>query len=105
MTPDPRGPSSALESLRLPAELSLAEAATVLGVDKKTVLRYMRDGVIEWRNIAPPSSSRPTFRVKLESALKLRTAYTSEPAEARDRPGRKQSTRPYQSRYVRIVRP
>jgi hypothetical protein len=101
----PRDPFSLVESLRLPPELSLGEAAVVLGVDKKTVLRYMRDGVIEWRNIAPPSSSRPTFRIKLESALKFRTAYTSEPAEAGDRPKQIRATRQYQSRYVRIVRP
>lgn len=102
----PRESSSSLGPLNLPAELSLAEAAAVLGVDKKTVLRYMHDGVIEWRNIAPPSSSRPTFRIKLESALKLRTQYTSEPEQPRERTQRRRpATRQYQSRYVRIVRP
>ena len=59
---------SLTERLELPPELSLAKAAEVLGVDKKTVLRHMHDGILEWRNIAPPSSSRPTFRIKLASA-------------------------------------
>jgi hypothetical protein len=89
--------------LNLPAELSLAEAADVLGVDKKTVLRYMRDGLLEWRDIAPPSSSRPTYRVKLESALKLRTGYISEPVQPAERKPRG-ARRQYQSKYVRIVR-
>lgn len=91
--------------LELPPELSLAEAAEVLGVDKKTVIRYMHDGVLEWRNIAPPSSSRPTFRIKLESALKLRTHYTSEPEQPREHARKPRVTQRYQSRYVRIVRP
>jgi hypothetical protein len=59
----------------LPPEVSLAEAARIANCDKKTVIRYLRDGVLEWRNIAPPSSSRPTYRIKLESVLALRTAY------------------------------
>ena len=92
-----------VEDLELPAELSLSEAARVLGVDKKTVLRYVRDGVLEWRDIAPPSSSRPTYRIKLESALKLRTGYRSEPEEPAERKPRV-ARRQYQSRHVRIVR-
>lgn len=101
----PSDPSSLAHRLELPAELTLTEAAEVLGVDKKTVIRYMHDGVLEWRNIAPPSSSRPTFRIKLESALKLRTGYQTETAS--ESPGKRpQATaRPgYQSKYVRIVR-
>jgi hypothetical protein len=97
---------SPAERLELPQELSLTDAAAMLGVDKKTVIRYMHDGVLEWRDIAPPSSSRPTYRIKLASALKLRTHYTSEPEQPVERPPRQQkTTRQYQSRYVRIVRP
>lgn len=93
------------ERLDLPKELSLSQAAELLGVDKKTVARYIRDGVLEWRNIAPPSSSRPTFRIKLESALRFRTRYTTDPKQPESRPRRlPKATQPYQSQYVRIVR-
>jgi hypothetical protein len=61
--------------LDLPPEVSLAEAASIANCDKKTIIRYMRDGLLEWRNIAPPSSSRPTYRVKLASVIALRTNY------------------------------
>lgn len=64
-----------LRQLDLPPEVSLAEAATIANCDKKTIIRYMRDGLLEWRNIAPPSSSRPTYRVKLASVIGLRTSY------------------------------
>ena len=59
----------------LPPEVSLAEAARIANCDKKTVLRYLNDGLLEWRNIAPPSSSRPTYRVRLSSIIALRTTY------------------------------
>ena len=61
--------------LDLPPEVSLAEAARIANCDKKTVIRYLQDGLLEWRDIAPPSSSRPTYRIKLASILALRTGY------------------------------
>lgn len=62
-------------SLDLPPEVSLAEAARIANCDKKTVIRYLQDGLLDWRDIAPPSSSRPTYRIKLASVLALRTGY------------------------------
>jgi len=77
--PIPRTPLGSADSagaeLKLPPEVSLAEAARIANCDKKTVIRYIKDGVLEWRNIAPPSSSRPTYRIKLASLLAMRTAY------------------------------
>jgi hypothetical protein len=70
--------SGLIEGLDLPREVSLAEAATIANCDKKTIVRYMQDGLLEWRNIAPPSSSRPTYRLKLASVVALRTAYCHE---------------------------
>ena len=67
-----------IDGLDLPQEVSLADAAMIANCDKKTIIRYMQDGVLEWRNIAPPSSSRPTYRLKLASVVALRTAYRRE---------------------------
>ena len=67
-----------IDGLALPQEVSLADAAIIANCDKKTIIRYMQDGLLEWRNIAPPSSSRPTYRLKLASVVALRTAYHRE---------------------------
>jgi hypothetical protein len=45
----------------------------------------MEEGVLEWRNLAPPSSRRPFFRFTLRSVLELRLAYqrgTARPGQA-----------------------
>jgi hypothetical protein len=67
--------SDPVAGLDLPPEVSLAKAASIANCDKKTIIRYMRDGLLEWRNIAPPSSSRPTYRVTLMSVVALRMNY------------------------------
>jgi hypothetical protein len=64
----------------IPAELSLRQAAATLGVDKKTVQKYIAAGLLEWRDAAPPNSSRPLLRVKRDSVVKLRTTYRTGPA-------------------------
>jgi hypothetical protein len=105
--------SGLIEGLDLPREVSLAEAATIANCDKKTIIRYMRDGLLEWRNIAPPSSSRPTYRLKLTSVVALRTAYchesplrhhrVDEPAPT-IRPLSRPTERHYQFKHVRLGR-
>lgn len=67
----------------LPEEVSLAESAAILGVDKHTVKKYIDEGLLEWRNVAPPSSARPTYRVTLRSVVRLRTTYRTGPATLR----------------------
>jgi hypothetical protein len=70
----------------LPREVSTADAARILGVTKDTVLKYKDAGMLEYRNMAPPSSSRPVFAFSLASVLKLRTTYgTDEPPPFRRR--------------------
>lgn len=59
----------------LPGEVSTEEAANILRVSKDTVLRFKNAGLLEYRNTAPPTSSRPNFAFSLESVLKLRTSY------------------------------
>ena len=67
----------------LPKEVSTEEAAAILGVSKDTVLKLRAEGLLEFRNAAPPGSSRPVYRYPLESVVRLRTAYeTDEPTPA-----------------------
>jgi hypothetical protein len=64
----------------LPREVSTEEAATILGLSKDTVLKLRAAGLLEFRNAAPPGSSRPVYRFLLESVVRLRTSYeTDEP--------------------------
>jgi hypothetical protein len=80
-------PSLTLEDYGdLPREVGTAETARILGVTKDTVLKYKDAGLLEYRNLAPPSSSRPLFAFSLVSVLKLRTTYeTEEPPPFRRR--------------------
>ena len=72
------GPVAA-EGSNFPPEIPLAQAASILGVDRKTVVKYLNAGLLEWRDIAPPGSSRPAFRLKLESVTRMRTSYRTGP--------------------------
>ena len=68
----------------LPQEVSTAEAASILGVSKDTVLKIKSAGLLEYRDKAPPTSSRPKYAFSLRSVLKLRTTYeVDEPAPFR----------------------
>jgi hypothetical protein len=64
-----------LTDLNLPKEVSTQEAAAILGCCKHTVLQYHLEGLLEWRDAAPPSSNRPVYRFTLRSVLELRLGY------------------------------
>lgn len=64
-----------LDLKSLPKEVSTEQASKILGVSKDTVLRLKDAGILEYRNVAPPMSSRPVFRFKLESLVEYRTSY------------------------------
>jgi hypothetical protein len=65
----------------LPEEVTVRDAAGILGVDPKTVIGYITEGVLPARNIALPSSKRPVWRLKLGDVVELRTGYVrQEPA-------------------------
>jgi hypothetical protein len=66
---------SLLHKLDLPEEVTTRQAAEVLGCSKHTVLQYLEEGLLEWRNTAPPSSDRPVYRITLRSVLELRLGY------------------------------
>jgi hypothetical protein len=75
----------------LPKEVSTEEAAAILGVTKDTVLKLRAEGLLEFRNAAPPGSNRPVYRYPLESVVRLRTAYETDdptPAVPREQPRR-----------------
>lgn len=85
-----RVPEAPLTS-ELPKEVSTEEAATILGVSKDTVLKLRAAGLLEFRNAAPPGSSRPVYRFPLESVVRLRTDYDTDdptPAMPREQPRR-----------------
>src|SRR5262245_50082265 len=65
----------------LPEEVSTERAAEILRCSKDTVLKLKAEGLLEYRNVAPPSSSRPVFAFTLRSVISLRTSYE------RDEPG------------------
>lgn len=75
----------------LPREVSTDEAAIILGVSKDTVLKLRSSGLLPFRNAAPPGSSRPAYRIPLESVIRLRTTYDTEeqtPDFPKERPRR-----------------
>ena len=71
------------ESLELPAEVSTARAAEILGVSKDTVLEYRKKGLLRYRDTTPPGSSKPAFVYPLDDVVRLRTTYQTEDVVAR----------------------
>ena len=90
--PDRAANSLSDNSLYLPEEVSLKQAAEILGVSKDTVLKLKNEGVLQVRNAAPPTSSRPVYRFKLESVTAYRTAYVQEVPSSRRRTEPKRHT-------------
>jgi hypothetical protein len=64
--------------INLPEEVSTAQAARILGVSKDTVLAYREKGLLPFRNLAPPGSTKPVYVFPLEAVVKLRTTYQTE---------------------------
>jgi hypothetical protein len=88
----------------LPGEVSTAEAARILDVSKDTVLRLKQDGLLEWRNCAPPSSIRPVYAFTRDSVMKLRTSYQVDQPAARTppEPPRRTAKRQRQYKHLRL---
>lgn len=96
-----------LAKLDLPEEVSTEEAGQILAVTKHTVIKLLEDGLLEWRNAAPPSSSRPVYRISTKSVMALRTAYrrggirTDTPEGKPQRRPRAGSPKPYTVKHIR----
>jgi hypothetical protein len=74
---------ASVDALQLPAEVSVstAQAAEILGVSRDTVLEYKRKGLLPYRDLAPPGSTKPVFMYPLDAVVGLRTSYqTDDPA-------------------------
>jgi hypothetical protein len=70
----------------LPKEVSTEQAAKILGVSKDTVLKLKAEGILEYRNTAPPGSSRPVYAFALDSVLEVRTSYDRDEPPPRQPP-------------------
>jgi hypothetical protein len=95
-----------IRRLDLPEELTTQQAADILGCCKHTVLQYLEQGLLEWRNVAPPSSHRAVFRFTLRSVLELRLGYQRGgqlPPPAPSSKGRRKAVPPsdYQPKHLR----
>lgn len=89
----PSGSSIAVACPDLPAEVSVARAAEILGCDKKQVGKFIKHGHLSVRNKSGPWSSRPQFAIQLESVLKLRCSYrTYNRPEPRQQAGQRRKT-------------
>lgn len=76
----------------LPQEVATVRAAEILGVSKDTVLKLKAAGLLEYRNTAPPGSSRPVYAFTLRSVMELRTSYERDeplPRQPPDFPNRR----------------
>jgi hypothetical protein len=110
--PQPHTPARAAvhnaRTIELPDEVSTEEAAHLLGTTKHTVLKYLQDGLLEWRNAAPKSSHRPVYRLTLRSVENLRASYRrgqnrpeAQPLKQRRKPRPGSVRVPYQAKHIR----
>jgi hypothetical protein len=84
--PETPAPGGTDDRLICPREVGTHEAAKILGVSKDTVLRYRESGLLPFRNVAPPGSSRSDFRYPLKSILAMRNRYELAEAPAATAP-------------------
>lgn len=63
----------------LPAteELTVAEAARLLDLDRRTVKKLIEQGVLRARLASPPKSLRPRYRLPTEEVLAYRNGYNT----------------------------
>ena len=64
-----------MEQLGLRPEVNTEEAAQILDCDRRTVVKYIKNGLLEWRDVSPPGNRRPTFRITLASVVEMRNSY------------------------------
>jgi hypothetical protein len=84
------------DELHLPGEVGTARAAEILGVSKDTVLAYREKGILPFRDLAPPGSTKPVYMFPVDAVVRLRTTYQTEgpaPAVPREPHRRKVSGR------------
>jgi len=99
-------PGNADPPTNYPAEVSAKEAGRILGCSKDTVLKFKDAGLLEYRNLASPNSSRSRYRFRRESAEKLRTEYQIDlqtpPTPKEPRRRRVRESRPNEFKHLRL---
>jgi hypothetical protein len=80
---------SILSKLDLPEEIGVNEAAMILNVSRRTVIRYIEDGVLIARDAAPLRSKHKSYRLPLKAVIEMRTDYT---IQQRPKPAATQQT-------------
>lgn len=71
------------QQLALVPEFSVAEAARVLDIDRRTVKGLIKSGVLRVRAAGVPSSRRPRYRIPQSDVLAFRNGYQAGDREAR----------------------
>lgn len=92
---------SITDKLELPKEVNLADAAEILGVSVKTAKRYIQDGLLIARNIAPLRSVNAVYRVPLSAVIELRTGYAVQDKPKQQLPSRRRKMKQYQPRTMK----
>jgi hypothetical protein len=85
----------------LPDCLPARTAARLLGVDRKTLNKFRRDGLLKWR-LKNPSSSRKEFLYEKASVLALATDYRVGESTARQETRRRRRPRTYVPKHIRL---
>ena len=63
------------QQLALVPEFTVAEAASVLGIDRRTVKGLVKSGVLRVRVAGTPCSRRPHYRIPQSDVLAFRNGY------------------------------
>ena len=92
--------SKLASKLELPEEVTLREAADILGISVRTVGRHIDDGLLIARNIAPLRSVKARYRLLLSAVLELRTHGVQEKPR-RAKPERRRQVKRYEPQALR----
>jgi plasmid maintenance system antidote protein VapI len=82
-----------ISKLNLPEEISVNDAARILTVSRRTVVRYIEDGLLIARNVAPLRSKQMSYRLPLKAVLEMRTSYELHQTSNAERKERRQVKR------------
>lgn len=87
-------------NLNLPQEVNTAEAAKILGVSRRTVIRYIEDGLLLARDVAPMRSKQKNYRMPLEAVVEMRTGYVVQHRH-KSEPKQQRRTRQYEPQTMK----
>jgi len=85
----------------LPDSLPTRLAASLLGVDRKTLDKLRRDGWLKWR-VKNPTSSRKEFLYDKQSVLELKKSYRVGEAVPQRRPTRRKTQSGYVPQHIKL---